>query len=204
MDADFSLELGPEAPALELPWSDPAGRVHYVSLRREPSRIDELPEAAAFPALRHLLLQVNAPASSWLSAKCDVWSEDVEPDENLYGAAWARGSYLDVVLARDTAARDNLILHETIARRVANHLEETEELPASVEIVVHRCYFHEESGAAVKDDSTPGYCLTLFITGWGASDREATANWQRALECLTGCLLEPFTPEEQALAPELG
>ncbi|MDR3764878.1 MAG: hypothetical protein P4M01_12370 [Acidobacteriota bacterium] len=204
MDADFSIELGPTAPALELPWSDPAARVRYLDLRREPARVDELPEAAQFPALRSFLLAVNSAASPWQSAKCDVWSEAAGAAENLYGAAHACGSYLDIVLAGVTPARDNLTLHEAIARRIANRLEEHEALPATAEIVVRRCYFHAESVTGVQDESTPGYCLTLFVTGWGDSLQEAAANWAKALECLAGCLLQPPTEVARAPGSELG
>ena len=33
MEADYSIELGPAAPALEIPWNDPEGQLHYLDLR---------------------------------------------------------------------------------------------------------------------------------------------------------------------------
>jgi len=33
MEADDAVELGPQAPALEVPWHDPEGRWNYVALR---------------------------------------------------------------------------------------------------------------------------------------------------------------------------
>ena len=203
MDADFSIELGPEAAALEMPWSDPDAHVEYFNLRREPARVEDVPEAAQFPALRSFLQAVNAPASPWQSAKCDVWQEQADTTENLYGAAFAHGSYVDIVLAAATAARDNLALHESIARRIAASLEEHEELAATVELVIRRCYFHEEDEAGVQVDSTPGYCLTLFVTGWGDACEEAEANWANALQCLSVCLRRPAKDDERALGAEV-
>lgn len=90
MDADYSVELGPEAPALEIPWHDPEGRLHYVELRSDSGSMDRdilndprlndvllnvarIPEARQFPALGRFLIAVNSAESQWQSAKCDVW-----------------------------------------------------------------------------------------------------------------------------------
>ena len=97
MDADYSVELGPKAPALELPWKDPEGRVQYVELRsvsgsgtdqsvaRDVERgVERIPEARQFPALRRFLLDANSPQSPWQTVKCDVWSGRDRAEENLY------------------------------------------------------------------------------------------------------------------------
>ena len=83
MDADSSVELGPTAPALELPWKDPEGRVQYVNLRgaaggggdrgveRDLERgVERIPEARQFPALRRFLVDVNSRRSPWQTAPC--------------------------------------------------------------------------------------------------------------------------------------
>ena len=36
MDPDFSIELGREDAVLDFPWTDPAGKVAYVDLKRRP------------------------------------------------------------------------------------------------------------------------------------------------------------------------
>jgi hypothetical protein len=204
MDADYSIELGADAPALELPWVDPEGHLEYIDLRREPAGIECIPEAREFPALRALLIDVNSQHSSWQTAKCDVWAEAVDATENLYGAKFARNCYIDLVLtAQWTPQRESLELHEKLARQLAQSLERDESLEATAEIVVRRCYFHREVGAKEfsgtehpMDTSDAGYCLTLYVSGFGTSVEAAVAGWERAMGLAAGCLVH-LQPQEE-------
>jgi hypothetical protein len=218
VDADYSIELGPTAPALELPWKDPEGRVQYVDLRgaanggvgrgadrdvgRELERaVERIPEARQFPALRRFLVAVNSQGSPWQTAKCDVWTGAVEAAENLYDAEFAQGSYVDVVLAEQSAGlRGKLEVHQQLAKELARLLEMDEALAATAEAVVRRCYFHRP---ALAEDSDAGYCLTLWVTGYGASEVEAGERWATAMELAAGCLLKLEPREERAQAREL-
>lgn len=214
MDADSSVELGPTAPALELPWKDPEGRVQYVNLRgaaggggdrgveRDLERgVERIPEARQFPALRRFLVDVNSRRSPWQTAKCDVWTGAAEAAENLYGAEFAQGSYVDVVLAAQSAGlRGELEVHQRLAKEWARALETDEALEATAEAVVRRCYFH---GAARAEESDAGYCLTLWVTGYGASAAEAGERWATAMELAAGCLVKLQPGEERAQAGEL-
>jgi hypothetical protein len=204
MDADHSIELGAEAPALELPWVDPEGRLEYIDLRSEPGGVEHIPEAREFPALRDFLIEVNSQQSAWQTAKCDVWAENVDATENLYGANVAQNCYIDLVLAaRWTSLRESLELHENMARQLARSLEGEESLEATTEIVVRRCYFHREAEAKEfsgterpMDTSDAGYCLTLYISGFGTSVDAAAASWERAMGLAAGFLLH-LHPEEE-------
>jgi hypothetical protein len=70
MDADWEVEVGGGAPVIEALWSG------FVDLRRNPERLGEIAEAAAFPALADLLRALNGPTSSVWTAKCDIWEPD--------------------------------------------------------------------------------------------------------------------------------
>jgi hypothetical protein len=222
MDADYSVELGPGAPALEIPWHDPEGRVHYVELRTEPRSaernvepttetninrsiesdvernperilerileriveriVERIPEAQQFPAMRRFLIDLNSPQSAWQTAKCDVWSGEAET-ENLYGAGYSQACYVDLVLTEQAAElRGRLDLHQQAAKEIAQRLETNDGLAASAEIVVRRCYFHPCIDGVAEEESEAGYCLTLFLAGFGASPEEAAQSWERAME----------------------
>jgi hypothetical protein len=199
MDADYSVELGPTADALELPWKDPDGRLHYVSLRGDSleRKVELIPEAKQFPALRRFLIELNSPPSPWETAKCDVWAEAVGPEENTFGASIAQGCYVDLVLTGDAAnLRESLKDHQRLARKAALQLDDDEELEATVEIVVRRCYFHRGD----EEESDAGYCLTLFLTGYGASPEEAADRWQQALQMAAICLMQLQPHEGRAKA----
>jgi len=215
MDADYSLELGPLAPALEIPWHDPEARLQYVELRGDPDsadrdalRIDALriniariPEARQFPALGRFLIAVNSPPSHWQSAKCDVWPDDTDAAENLYDRGFEQSSYVDLVLAGQAAAwRPSLEVHQRLARELAQLLETNATLEATADIVVRRCYFHPRGKAA---DSDAGYCLTLFLSAYGSSPAEADACWERAIDFVTECVLKLGPHEGCAKAQEL-
>ena len=215
MDADYGVELGPTSPALELPWKDPEGRVHYVELRGGMERdfaagvdrgvncgVDRITEARQFPALRRFLVDVNSPRSPWQTAKCDVWTCAVEAAENLYNQGFAQSSYVDVVLAEKAAGlRGQLEAHLRLATELVQLLETDEGLEATAEVVVRRCYFHRGDEA---EESDAGYCLTLWLTGYGASAAEADGRWARALELAADCLLKLRLPEARAHGHKLG
>jgi hypothetical protein len=207
MDADDSIELGPTAPALELPWQDTEGRLHYVDLRTEPDSIELVPEAQQFPALRRFLIDLNSQDGPWQTVKCDVWSETIEASENLYGASYALSGYVDIVLAESQAAlRGSREAHQRVAREIVQLLEENATLEATAEIVVRRCYFHRDfnrspdrntdrspdsspDSSPEQDESDAGYCLTQFLTGYGTSATEAAGCWEHAIEFAAKCWL---------------
>lgn len=201
MDADYSVELGPAAPALEIPWKDTEGRLQYFDLRTEPDSIERIPEARQFPALRRFLIEVNSPLNAWQTAKCDVWNDESQATGNLYGAQFSQSCYLDLVLAGQAIAlRDNLAVHQRMARDIAHLLEANEALEATAEIVVRGCYIHPSADA---EESDLGYCLTLFLTGYGATPVEAAGCWGRAMEFAARCWLELDPHEGRAQAEEL-
>lgn len=73
MDADFSVELGPDDPVLDFPWKDDSGRLAYFDLKRQPELIAQVEEAKTFPELGEFLRRVNGARSMLESAKCDAW-----------------------------------------------------------------------------------------------------------------------------------
>jgi hypothetical protein len=199
MDADYEVELGPEAPALEIPWEDPEGRWNYVDLRAEAGAagpdwernlkrvVDRIPETRQFPPLRRFLLAVHAPQSPWQTAKCSVWAEAAEAS-NPYNAALAHSSYLDLMLTGGCAPLSaELELHERLAKELAMMLAADESVEAQAEVVVRRCYFHR---GAITEDSDAGYCLTLFLSGYGASAAKAAESLRRAMALAAEALLK--------------
>jgi hypothetical protein len=206
MEADYSVELGPEAPALELPWTDPEGRSQYVELRGNGGLtdcdLDRIAETQRFPALRRFLADVNSQPSTWQTVKCDVWDDETESTENLYDVGFTRGSYVDLVLAEQRAAlRGCMEAHQQLAKELAHRLEANESLDALAEIVVRRCYFHHGTSL---EESDAGYCLTLFLIGYGTSPDEAAECWEHTLEFAAGCLLKLQPREERTEERELG
>src|SRR6516225_4097187 len=100
MHADYSLELGREDPALELPWSSADGARRYFDLKRNPDMVLQIPEALGSPELSAFLTRINAAGFPLQTAKCDLWySRDLSSEEEIFGAAGKFVSYVDLVFA---------------------------------------------------------------------------------------------------------
>ena len=220
MDADYSLELGPMVPALEIPWQDPEGRLHYVELRNDSDAQDSnglqtdavgtealranvvrIPEAQQFPALARFLIAVNSQPSPWQTAKCDVWQDEAEAAENLYDAGFEQCCYVDLVFAGVMAAlRPSLEVHQRLARELAQLLETNAALAAAADIVVRRCYFHLGGEA---EESHAGYCLTFFLSAYGSTPDDAAECWEHAMDFAAECILKLQPHEDRAKEREL-
>ena len=142
MQVDFSVELGQDDPALELPWSSDSPSIRYYDLKANPELIAQIPEAAAYPPLSAFLARINAPGFPLATAKCDAWfSDDIFPEEEIFGADRKFVSYIDVVFV-DEQTRQSFEKHEALAKELCRLLGHAPDLSATVELVIRRCYFH--------------------------------------------------------------
>jgi hypothetical protein len=184
MDADFSIELGQDDPVLDFPWTDPDGRVSYFDLKRHPELLAQVEEANRFPELREFLQAVNSAMSVVESAKCDAWgTEELSPEEDIFGASWKFVSYVDLVFCSDSGRR-SLPLHERFAKRLVELLRRTPGIESSAEICVRRAYY------AVEREVVEGCYFTLYVSGYGNDEANARLNWAIALRLVGNALLQ--------------
>jgi hypothetical protein len=157
MHADFSVELGREDPALELPWSSPDPHVRYFDLKSHPELVQQISEAVAHPELCSLLSRINAAGFPLATAKCDAWSSrEVDPEEEIFGDR-KFVSYIDLVFVNE-GDRCSFEKHESFAKGLCQLLGHAPEIAATVELVIRRCYYHEQKLAhdrAVEQSDTP-------------------------------------------------
>src|SRR6202021_1932701 len=133
MDADFSIELGQGCPVLDLPWKDPAGKLVYLDLKRQPDLIALLEEARVFPELERFLQAVNSGRSIMETAKCDAWvTTELSIEEEIHEASHKFASYTDVVFS-DLDNRSSFSLHEEFAQKLAELLRQSPEIKAEEE-----------------------------------------------------------------------
>jgi hypothetical protein len=179
VQADYSVELGPDDDMLEIPWSSPDGTLHYCDLRRNPELIAEVTEAIANPPLKVFLAAINS-RSIFSSAKCDVWlSEQLNPEEDIYVGSCKFGSYVDLVFAEQHGVssdpRFSFKTHEDLLKHVVHRLSATPDIPASAEFSLRRCHFH------LGPTTQEGFYVTLYVFGYGADEIEARRHWAQAL-----------------------
>jgi hypothetical protein len=164
MQADFSVELGPDDPVLELPWASEDPSVRYYELRRYPELVGQIPEAVAYPVLGAFLTRINAPTSPLETAKCDVWqSREMLPEEEIFGAGQKFVSYIDLVFV-DEALRGSFEKHEDFAKTMCRLLSHAPDMLATIELIIRRGYFHERRSVAHGEG-----CQTTDIEQGGAA-----------------------------------
>jgi hypothetical protein len=189
MQVDYAVELGRDEETLEIPWADPDGGHRYYNLKRDPQALEKIEEALQIAELRDFLLAVNSSASILESAKCDAWATDeIHPEEEIYGAPWKFGSYVDLLFT-SPSARLSFEDHENLLKRLVALLQHVPEIPASAEFLLRRCYYHENS------DVRTGFYVTCYLFGFGEDQAKARRQWEIALKLVTDALSQlPWEP----------
>jgi len=199
MDADFSIELGRDDPVLDFPWTDPAGKVAYLDLKRRPELMARIEEAKKFPELGEFLRAMNSARSMVETAKCDAWAtSELSAEEEIYDATHKFASYVDVVfseidvrlspsrqsLYRQSLSRQSLSAHDQFARNLVELLRRAPEVLSSAEVFVRRCYYGEEGGAR------EGFYCTLYVSGYGNDGASARQNWGVGLKLMGNAIMQ--------------
>lgn len=187
MEADWSVELAADSPALEIPWKSPDGKLQWLDLRADPSQIDMLPECREHPELAAFLRRVNAPDSPLDSAKCDVFgAEPTGEAESIFGTI-RYGGYVDL-LFRSTL---DFARHEQFARAFTHALDELDSPNGIAELVIRRCWRHPQNLGASEEDASGGLYFSFYLFGIGETEAEAREEWARALTMAADLLSEP-------------
>ncbi|HEY2233276.1 MAG TPA: hypothetical protein VGK01_07335 [Candidatus Angelobacter sp.] len=204
MQADFSVDLGRDAPALEIPWHSNDPQVRYYDLKSHPELMQQIPEAQAYPELASFLGRINAAGLPLATAKCDVWSSrEVAPEEEIFGDR-KFVSYIDLVFV-DQEDRCSFEKHEVLVRELCRLLFHAPEIPATVELVIRHCYYHREEFASEKTSepsgpqssategataSVTGFCITAYMTGFGDHDHDPVRRWAIGLHLLQNAIVQ--------------
>ena len=184
MDADFSIELGREDPVLDFPWTDPAGKLAYVDVKRHPELMASIEEAETFPELGEFLRRMNSARSMVETAKCDAWATtELSAEEDVYDASHKFASYVDVLFS-GIDVRLSFSLHEQFARKLVELLRRAPETPSAAEVCVRRCYFGEDGGLR------EGFYCTLYMSGYGSDEASARQNWGVGLKLLGNAIVQ--------------
>jgi hypothetical protein len=203
MQADFAVEIGGDAPALELPWASDDGALRFLDLHARPELLLEIEEARRFRELGEFLATVNTPGSALATAKCDVWAtHELTEEEATFGASLKLASYVDLVFTH--AARASFAHHEEFARALCGLLAKAPEIPSAAEFVIRRCYFHSpfadgprppsagktQPAASRHNDSEDGYCITFYLSSYADDEADARQRWTIGLKLVQNAILQ--------------
>lgn len=176
MEADFAVELGADDETLELPWAAADGGPRYYDLKRQPELLLEVEEASRAPELAEFLAAMNSPAGILETAKCDTWpSTEINPEEDVFGATHKFCSYVDILFTQETS-RSSFAEHEQFARQITQLLKRVPEIPAAVELLIRRCFYH------AGDEIREGFYITLYVFGYGNDEPQAGQRWAIAVK----------------------
>ncbi|HLY98893.1 MAG TPA: hypothetical protein VKT33_07485 [Candidatus Angelobacter sp.] len=190
MQADYSVELGADDPALELPWQSEDGSLRYFDLRSQPELVLNITEAQNNPDLTAFLTRMNAADFPLQTAKCDTWfSQDITPEEEIFGAHGKFAGYIDLIFVAGSS-RISFEHHEWLCRTVCELLRRVPEMSGSVEFVIRRCYYHQKEAMQAGEEHTSGFCVTACVTGFEDSEDEARKHWTIALTLLQNALIQ--------------
>jgi hypothetical protein len=176
VEADFAVELGADDETLELPWAADDGGPRYYDLKRQPELLLEIEEASRAPELAEFLAAMNSPANILETAKCDTWSStEINPEEDIFGATHKFCSYVDILFSQETS-RCSFAEHEQFAKRITQLLKRVPEIPAAVELLIRRCFYH------AGDEIREGFYITLYVFGYGHDEPQALQRWAIAVK----------------------
>jgi hypothetical protein len=182
VEADFAVELGADDETLEFPWAAADGGPRYYDLKRRPELLLEIEEARRAPELGEFLASTNSSSSILETAKCDCWaSDDINPEEEIFGAAHKFGSYLDLLFSHENS-RFSFAEHESLVGRITALLKRVPEIPAAVEFIIRRCFYHQ--GAATQD----GFYVTFYLFGYGDDEPQARQRWAIGLKLVENAI----------------
>jgi hypothetical protein len=196
MQADFSVELGGDADCLELPWASADGSLRYFDLKRRPELLLEIVETHDNRELAEFLSALNSPSSIFETAKCDTWaSDDIAEEEQIFGASWKFGSYVDIIFA-DESDQLSLVRHEEFAKSICDLLSKAPDFASAVEFVIRRCFYHVDDTHATSDVELDeprhreGFGITIYNYGYGDDAAEAKQHWVIGLKVVQNALLQ--------------
>jgi hypothetical protein len=181
MEADWEVEIGPDAPIIDAHWAG------WVDLRRDPALARQLPESSVLPGLADTLAKLNSLASTtgiW-TAKCDVWPiedqdliDPYELDALQSEVAYGWACYLDLVsddgqsLRRSIDSREDLAAAISWCKSLCNRLHSHPLRCCRIDLIVRK--------AAMEADVLK-FGVTAYLTACGANSRDAKLQLSEAL-----------------------
>lgn len=186
MHAEWSVDIGPDSPALEVPWRSEDGSVRFFDLKKQPELLLEIPETFDYYEIADFLSHVNAK-SEMATAKCDLWlTTEMDVEDEEWGEPMKHVSYVDLFFDREVE-RFDFAAHERLADLIVTKFGRLPEMPAKLEIVIRQCHFHRNP---TPGESDAGYSFTMYVTGYGDEEVKAHVHWAIALQLLRYAIIQ--------------
>ncbi len=186
MLSEWTAECGTDDPVLVVPWSSPDGSLAWVDLRDDPDALDHVHEADEHPALLAALRALNGTRSPVFTAKCDIWTMDVDELAAMqadlllepYQAQSGITCYIDLLWRERSVFASRARTEQMLYRldRLAGELPQT---LSKLEWIVRPAVL--DLDGSVRE----GYAVTLYVKAVGTDEQEAHDRWDAALRGAT-------------------
>jgi hypothetical protein len=104
-------------------------------------------------------------------------------EDELFGTNGKFGSYVDILFA-SPVLQSSFEQHEATARNLVDRLQRTQEILATMELLVRRCYSSMENAAP------EGFYFTCYVFGYSDTEAEARQHWGIALQEVANALAQ--------------
>ena len=189
MEADWSAEIGGDAPVIDTGWPG------WVDLASDAASVDLLSEVRSFSPLGTALRTLLHSCAILRSTKCDFWMDDLaseaaDPDaqcpedESCHRLA---ACYVDL-LPQHLAAWTQFVTVERWTRAFVSSLRPEHCPHARAEIILR-----EASSPPVS-----GFGISLYLRGCGTTDASARAALERALDMVVRHICAAAPPLRKA------
>ena len=132
---------------------------------------------AAYQDIMNAKMEITAA----LTQRRHVDADDVQPEEEIFGANSKFGSYINLLFT-DEPKRFSFFEHEQMATRLTQLLRRVPEIPAAAEFLVRRCHYHHE------DETRDGFYITFYLFGYGDDELQAQQRWAIALKLVENAI----------------
>ncbi len=179
MEADWSVEIGPDLPMIVVPWEG------FVDLRHDPSLASGFSETVNLPVLAQSLIRLNQENSQVLTSKCDLWllsADEIDPlefDAKKEDACQGVACYIDIIACLASLFA-SFSAHETWVRSATDKMRGIQMPQARIDLVIRPSIVDERDG----------YALTLYVASCGATGDAARAILRAALQAATTITME--------------
>lgn len=184
MEADWEIEIGGGAPAIEPHWAG------FVDLRLFPDRTRLLAETHQLPRLAEALIRLNAPNSQVWTSKCDVFKPDAfdldELDAPFQSAAHALACYIDL-LPRSGDLWPDPAAASAWCQRVCAGIKAVPIRCCRADLVIRYALIAPER---------MGLGITAYLTACGSSCEGVASVLQAALDGLVNSVAHSATAEK--------
>ena len=152
-----------------------AGWAGFVDLRVAPEKASQMPEVQHLPELGAALMRLNAVASPYFTAKCDVWRlESIDPlefDADFESTAYALACYLDL-LPFEPLSWTETAVPTAWCKQLCVNLRASGLRCSRTDLILRR---------AVGRAGQSAYGVTAYVAACGSAEEAAKARLDAAL-----------------------